>query len=325
MRRGSNAVCAAQFAFDEQWQALRDYAHARGVRLFGDLPIYVAPDSVETWAASRAVPARRRRARDPGGGRAARLLRRRRPALGQSALRLGADGARWLRPLAAPHAAPVRALRPAAPRPLPRPRVALGRARRRRHDRAKASGCRRRARRCCEAIAEEAPDLPVVAEDLGEITPEVEALRRRFALPGMHVLQFAFDGDPMLTHLPHCHAPDGVVYTGTHDNDTLRGWYAALDEPPRARVEFYPARAPGEVPTALLRAALALGGAARGTADAGPARPRQRGALQHAGHDERQLELAAAGCRCWARNERARRFRNAQVVSLRGAPADRTT
>jgi 4-alpha-glucanotransferase len=74
---------------------------------------------------------------------------------------------------------------------------------------------------------------PLVAEDLGMITDEVRALRDRFALPGMVVLQFAFDGSHDNPHLPRRHVPNSVVYTGTHDNDTTVGWYAALT--PQAR------------------------------------------------------------------------------------------
>ena len=71
--------------------------------------------------------------------------------------------------------------------------------------------------------------MPLVAEDLGLITDDVRALRDRFELPGMVVLQFAFDGSPDNPHLPHHHRRNSVVYTGTHDNDTTVGWYAALD------------------------------------------------------------------------------------------------
>ena len=72
----------------------------------------------------------------------------------------------------------------------------------------------------------------------------------------MHVLQFGFDGNPANPHLPHMHAPDGVAYTGTHDNDTLRGWFGGLDEATRERVEFYLRAPASEVPTAMHRAAL---------------------------------------------------------------------
>jgi 4-alpha-glucanotransferase len=69
--------------------------------------------------------------------------------------------------------------------------------------------------------------LPIVAENLGVITPEVEALRERFGLPGMVVLQFAFGGDGDSDFLPHNYTRDRVVYTGTHDNDTTVGWWTA--------------------------------------------------------------------------------------------------
>ena len=76
--------------------------------------------------------------------------------------------------------------------------------------------------------------MPLVAEDLGIITDEVRALRDRFELPGMVVLQFAFDGSPDNPHLPQHHRRERVVYTGTHDNDTTVGWYA-LARAARAR------------------------------------------------------------------------------------------
>jgi len=68
-------------------------------------------------------------------------------------------------------------------------------------------------------------DMPVLAEDLGTITPDVIALRDELGFPGMRVLQFAFGGDTRDTHLPHNYVPDTVVYTGTHDNDTVVGWF----------------------------------------------------------------------------------------------------
>jgi 4-alpha-glucanotransferase len=96
-----------------------------------------------------------------------------------------------------------------------------------------------------------------VAEDLGYITAEVQALRRRLGLPGMHVLQFAFEGDPHSPHLPQNHEVVGVVYTGTHDNNTSLGWWQALDAASRERALRY-LDYPGEpMPWPLLRAALA--------------------------------------------------------------------
>ena len=79
--------------------------------------------------------------------------------------------------------------------------------------------------------------LPLIAEDLGVITPDVEALRDGFALPGMKVLQFAFDGQPDNPYLPeNIEGTRWVVYTGTHDNATTQGWWQDLDQDSRDRV-----------------------------------------------------------------------------------------
>jgi 4-alpha-glucanotransferase len=88
--------------------------------------------------------------------------------------------------------------------------------------------------------------LPLLAEDLGDITPAVTALRDHFQLPGMRVLQFAFNGDPNNPHLPHHCVHNGVIYTGTHDNDTTRGWYDTLPEPERRNLWNYLQRPSGE-------------------------------------------------------------------------------
>jgi len=73
-----------------------------------------------------------------------------------------------------------------------------------------------------EAIREELGGLPIIAEDLGVVTHEVDDLRKQFGFPGMRVLQFSFGGDP--SFLPKAYPEDSVAYTGTHDNNTLRGW-----------------------------------------------------------------------------------------------------
>jgi 4-alpha-glucanotransferase len=106
-------------------------------------------------------------------------------------------------------------------------------------------------------VTSKLPQLELVAEDLGVITPEVNALLREFSLPGMRVLQFAFDQDPSNLHLPHQHKPDSIVYTGTHDNDTTAGWYARLDDATRDQVRRYLARHDREVVDALIRSVLA--------------------------------------------------------------------
>jgi 4-alpha-glucanotransferase len=88
-----------------------------------------------------------------------------------------------------------------------------------------------------DAAARELGDLPIIAEDLGVITPPVVRLRDALGLPGMVVLQFGFDpDDPEGPHRPENHREHQVLYTGTHDNDTLRGWYESLPERRRAAV-----------------------------------------------------------------------------------------
>src|SRR5205823_3287139 len=98
--------------------------------------------------------------------------------------------------------------------------------------------------------------LPFIAEDLGLITPEVEALRDRFGLPGMRVLQFAFNG-PDNPFLPHNYVPNTVVYTGTHDNDTTVGWYQSLSEGERQFLQRYLPWVGGDVAWEMLRVAFA--------------------------------------------------------------------
>jgi 4-alpha-glucanotransferase len=83
------------------------------------------------------------------------------------------------------------------------------------------------------------PDAKIIAEDLGVLTPSVVALRDATGLPGMGILQFAFGGDAQNLYLPHNLVPNGVVYPGTHDNDTTLGWYAAAAEKERDHVRRY--------------------------------------------------------------------------------------
>jgi 4-alpha-glucanotransferase len=95
-------------------------------------------------------------------------------------------------------------------------------------------------------VAEGLGDLPFIAEDLGLITPDVGALRDQFKLPGMRVLQFAFDGNWSNPHLPHNFAANTVVYTGTHDNATTRSWYEELPPDQRQNLWNYQKRPSGE-------------------------------------------------------------------------------
>jgi 4-alpha-glucanotransferase len=244
-----------QFLFHLQWQALRAHARTRGVRLFGDIPIYVAHDSVEVWAH------RENFLLDAQGFP--------RATAGVPPDYFSAEGQMWGNPLYD------------WPR-MRRDRFSWWDARIRtqleRFDLVRIDHFRglesyweipaaaRTAREGHWRPAEGAAllehlratlgDLPLVAEDLGVITPEVAALRDRFALPGMRILQFAFDGSPDNPYLPYNHAPNCIVYTGTHDNDTTLGWYGALDSRARAHVDDYFGEGARQ-PDVMIRAALA--------------------------------------------------------------------
>jgi len=108
-----------------------------------------------------------------------------------------------------------------------------------------------------EALGAALGDLPVIAEDLGLITPDVEALRKRFEFPGMKVLQFAFTTDGTHPYLPHNYERNCVVYTGTHDNDTTLGWYRSRKANEKAALHRYLGPMSEPVNWALVRLAYA--------------------------------------------------------------------
>lgn len=108
-----------------------------------------------------------------------------------------------------------------------------------------------------KAINKALGPMPIIAEDLGVITPDVDALRKKLGLPGMSVLQFAFAGDASDRYLPHNHEHDTVVYTGTHDNDTAAGWWCTASENERHFARGYLATDGHDMPWTLIRAAMA--------------------------------------------------------------------
>jgi 4-alpha-glucanotransferase len=106
-----------------------------------------------------------------------------------------------------------------------------------------------------EALKEALGSLPLIAEDLGDITPDVHELRLHLGLPCMRVLHFAF-GEDNADHAPHQIAPDTVIYTGTHDNDTTVGWYRSIDDKTKERLALYTGHSKAEnVHLALTRLA----------------------------------------------------------------------
>lgn len=258
----------AQWRFDAQWSALRAYARARGVAVMGDVPIYLAHDSAEVWARPELFRL------DADGMPVA--------VAGVPPDYFSATGQLWGNPLHDWTAQARSGFRFWIERM--RANLRLFDLVRLDHFRgfeafwevpaaaATAEGgrwVRGPGAALFEALEAALGPLPLVAENLGVITPGVEALRRRFGFPGMAILQFAFGDDPQAESFqPHNYERDLVAYTGTHDNDTVLGWWrseagagstrtAADIERERAHARAYLAADGSEMNWALLRAAQA--------------------------------------------------------------------
>ena len=240
-----------QFLFFRQWNALRTYAHARGLKIMGDAPIFVAYDSADVWANPglfyldenglptlvAGVPPDYFSPTGQLWGNPlynwevhaqsgyAWWLNRLRAVLKQvDVLRLD-----HFRGFAAYWAVPYGNTTAEVGEWQPGP-----------------------GKHFFAAIREALGELPIIAEDLGLITPDVIDMRDSFDLPGMRIFQFGF-GTPKDPFLPHNYVRNCVAYTGTHDNDTVRGWYKTA---PKAEQEFarkYLNASPRSLPWAMIR------------------------------------------------------------------------
>ena len=245
-----------QWCFDTQWARLRAYAAQRGIRVVGDLPIFIAHHSADCWAHPElfwldeqfaptviaGVPpdffsATGQRWGNPlyrwpvsaAQGHAWWIARMRRQLALTDIVRIDhfrGFAAYWEIPVECPTATDGRW--------ISGPGAAL-----------------------FDAIRDALGTLPIIAEDLGLITEDVEALRDLFEFPGMRILQFGFSDDSDHLFLPHNYLPNTVVYTGTHDNDTARGWWATCTAREREFAGHYLATAGEEVNWAMIRAASA--------------------------------------------------------------------
>ena len=249
------ALKATQFAFARQWARLRSYARSRGVYLFGDVPFYVAPNSCETWAQRAQFQLDATGRPSAVGGVPPDYFSETGQMWGNPLYDwqvMRRDGFAFWRARLAHQLARVDLLRLDHFRALAAHWAIPADA----ADARAGAWVRTPGRALLSRLRDEYGRLPLIAEDLGVITADVEDLRRGFALPGMRVLQFAFDGRGDNSHLPHMHEPAGVVYTGTHDNDTALGWYTSLDAETLRRVDFLLRLEPGAMPHALVQAAL---------------------------------------------------------------------
>jgi 4-alpha-glucanotransferase len=243
-----------QFLFFRQWHDLRGHARAKGVGIIGDMPIFVAADSADVWANLNQF-----------------LLDgecRPRCVAGVPPDYFSATGQLWGNPLYdwpamertgfAWWLARFRALFELVDVvrldhfrgfeaywevPAGRPDAIVGRW-------VQAPG-----EALLATVERTFGRLPIIAEDLGLITAEVTALRERFRLPGMRVLQFAFGDKPSNAYLPHNFDANTAVYTGTHDNDTTRGWFASISDRERDHVRRYLGRDGSDIAWDLMRLA----------------------------------------------------------------------
>ena len=248
-----------QWLFHRQWTALKTYANGKGIRLFGDLPIFVAHDSADVWAHQHeylldisgnptviaGVPPDYF---SPTGQR-----------WGNPIYRwdvMKATGYRWWIERIKALISLVDYIRVDHFRgfeayweiPASEPTAIQGKW-------VKGPG-----KALFEAIETALGNLPIIAEDLGVITPGVEKLRDDFGLPGMKVLHFAWS-DPANPFLPHNHTLNCIVYTGTHDNNTTRGWWETeVDERTRAFVKDYLGQDIQDIVWALARVGMRSSG-----------------------------------------------------------------
>jgi 4-alpha-glucanotransferase len=235
----------AQFLVFRQGDQLKNYAHAKGVSLIGDLPFFVSPDSSDVWANPELfLLDEQRRPRFIGGvppdyfSATGQLWGN--PVYNWDVLH--STGYRWcidrfqallahvdlirldhFRGFAAAWHVPAGASTAQAGQWVQGPGAGF-----------------------FQAVRTELGRVPFIAEDLGLITPDVQALRDQFELPGTRVLQFAFDGHADNPYLPHNFVRNTVAYTGTHDNATTRQWYEELPDSQRQNVWNYLKRSLGE-------------------------------------------------------------------------------
>lgn len=243
-----------QFVFARQWRALRNEAGSRGIELVGDVPIYVAHNSADVWANQELFHLDQAGQVAIQAGVPPDYFSETGQLWGNPCYRwnvIADTGYLWwvrrfrrvfelvdlarvdhFRGFVAGWQVPSGETTAINGQWVPGPGLDL-----------------------FDALRRQLGELPLIVEDLGIITPDVDALRLALGYPGMHVLQFGFDGNVDNPHLPHNYQPNSVVYTGTHDNDTTVGWFNALSSEVRASVLSYVSGLPETINWDLIRLA----------------------------------------------------------------------
>lgn len=218
-----------QYLFFNQWEKLRAAANSKGIRIIGDLPIYVSEDSVDVWANQEIF------ALDHSTGRPTHIA-------GVPPDYFSSTGQRWGNPLYRWHSGDDTVNKQLLFWWAGRLQTIFSQVDCIRIDHFRGfeafwsvpveektamNGTWKPGpgKQFFLEMEQRLGPLPIIAEDLGIITPDVEQLRDDLGYPGMKILLFAFDGHPDNTYLPHNHITNCVIYTGTHDNDTAVGWY----------------------------------------------------------------------------------------------------
>ncbi len=242
-----------QFTFFEQWTRLKTYANEKRVKIIGDIPIFVAMDSADTWSHPELFQLKRNGQPAAVAGVPPDYFSSTGQLWGNPLYRWSAHKSSrfewWIarvknalhlydmirldhfRGFSAYWSVPAGEKTAVRGKWLPGPGRSL-----------------------FKAIKETLGSLPILAEDLGEITPDVIRLRDGLALPGMKILQFAFADDASNPFLPHNYLENCVAYTGTHDNDTSLGWYAKASEKEKDFCRRYLARSGDNIAWDLIRA-----------------------------------------------------------------------
>ncbi|HUJ28664.1 MAG TPA: 4-alpha-glucanotransferase [Myxococcales bacterium] len=249
---------AGQFLFERQWRTLRAFCRERGIRILGDVPIYLAHDSADVWLHQELFRLQPDGTPTAVGGAPPDVF----SPMGQrwgcpvyDWARIAPGGYPWWRARfarALEHADLVRidhfrAFSAYWEIPAGSPTAAGG------HWVAGPGMHFFDSVRAGLGLAE----LPFCAEDLGTADAELESLLRATGFPGMRILQFAFSGDASNPHLPHNHVENCVVYPGNHDNDTVAGWWASMPAAERSRAQHYLGRHGDDIAWDLIRVALA--------------------------------------------------------------------
>jgi 4-alpha-glucanotransferase len=245
---------AVQFLFWRQWDALRQYANEHGVRIVGDVPIFVALDSADVWANPQNFWLDKE-------GQPTVVAGVPPDAFSETGQRWGNPLYRWDALEQADYGWWIERFRaaldtfdviridhfrgfagyweiPASEETAVNGRWVTG-----------------PGERLFAAAGRALGELPIVVEDLGEITEDVLELRDQLGYPGMKVLQFAFDSGPTNPYLPHNHVANAIVYTGTHDNDTTVGWWETVGDQTRHYLRQYLSVEGSDIGWDLIRAA----------------------------------------------------------------------